>query len=90
MVLEGPLVMGLVAMIGIHAPVHGETVRAYVTLHPEQPAGSEPDLIACAQAPVGCRAPVKIRMLEMIPRNATDRIDCLAVLQLATAAVRVD
>ncbi|CAK6699959.1 hypothetical protein VB734_03320 [Synechococcus sp. BA-124 BA4] len=69
MVLEDPLAVGLVAMIGIHAPVHGETVRAYVTLHPEQPARSGPDQISL---------------------DATDRIDHLALLQLAAAALRVD
>ncbi len=82
--------MALVAVIDTHDPVHGETVRAYVTLHPEQPAPTERDLIAFARAWVGYKAPEEIRVLEAIPLNAAGKIDRLALVQLAGGALRAD
>ncbi|MCP9784931.1 class I adenylate-forming enzyme family protein [Cyanobium sp. N5-Cardenillas] len=73
----------LVGVIGIQDPVHGENVRAYVTLRPDQPAPSEAELITFARARVGYKAPEEIRVLEELPLTPVGKTDRLALRQLA-------
>jgi len=73
----------LVGVIGIQDPVHGENVRAYLTLRPDQPAPSEAELIAFARARVGYKAPEEIRVLEQLPLTPVGKTDRLALRQLA-------
>lgn len=79
---EHPAV-ALVGVIGIHDPVHGENVRAYITLRPDQPVPPEADLIAFARARVGYKAPEEIRVLEQLPLTPVGKTDRLALRQLA-------
>ncbi|WP_216922958.1 class I adenylate-forming enzyme family protein [Synechococcus sp. CCAP 1479/9] len=73
----------LVGVIGIQDPVHGENVRAYLTLRPDQPAPSEAELIAFARARVGYKAPEEIRVLPELPLTPVGKTDRLALRQLA-------
>ncbi len=73
----------LVGVVGVQDPVHGENVRAYVTLRPDQNAPSEAELIAFARARVGYKAPEEIRVLPTLPLNTVGKTDRLALRQLA-------
>jgi long-chain acyl-CoA synthetase len=77
----------LVGVIGIHDPVHGENVRAYLTLRPEQPVPTEAELIAFARARVGYKAPEEVRVLPALPLTPVGKTDRLALRQLAADAL---
>ncbi len=79
-------VTGAVA-IGIHDLVHGENVRAYVTLAPGVEPVSEAALIAFARARIGYKAPTSIVVLDRLPLNATGKVDRGAIKALAADAV---
>jgi long-chain acyl-CoA synthetase len=70
-------------VVGIHDLVHGENVRAYVTLKPgaKRPTGAE--LIGFARARVGYKAPEEIVFLDKMPLNATGKVDRVALKQMA-------
>ena len=61
--------------IGVHDAIHGENVRAYVTLREdtEPPTGSE--LIKLAQEKIGYKAPEEIVFLAEMPITVTGKID---------------
>ena len=80
--LEHPAVTGAVA-IGIHDLVHGENVRAYVTLDPGAVPPDEAELIAFARARIGYKAPTGVVVLDQLPLNATGKVDRPAVRALA-------
>ncbi|WP_457768016.1 class I adenylate-forming enzyme family protein [Cyanobium sp. ULC084] len=73
----------LVGVIGIQDPVHGENVRAYLTLRPDQSVPSEAELIAFARARVGYKAPEEIRVLPELPLTPVGKTDRLALRRLA-------
>jgi acyl-CoA synthetase (AMP-forming)/AMP-acid ligase II len=79
--LGHPAVTGAVA-IGIHDLVHGENVRAYVTLAPAAQPVSEAALIAFARARIGYKAPTTIVVLDRLPLNATGKVDRAAIKAL--------
>jgi len=72
--LEHPSVANA-GVIGIHDLVHGENVRAYITLTEgaERPASQE--LIQFARARVGYKAPEEIVILDQMPFTATGKLD---------------
>jgi long-chain acyl-CoA synthetase len=82
--LEHPAVTGAVA-IGIHDLVHGENVRAYVTLDPGAEPPGEAGLIAFTRARIGYKAPGSIVVLDRLPLNATGKVDRAAIRALAEA-----
>jgi len=86
--LEHPAV-DLAGVIGIQDPVHGENVRAYVSLRPDQPVPSEAELIAFARDRVGYKAPEEIRVLPELPLTPVDKTDRLALRQLAADGLHV-
>jgi acyl-CoA synthetase (AMP-forming)/AMP-acid ligase II len=73
------------AVIGIHDPVHGENVRAYITLAEgtERPASQE--LIKFARARVGYKAPEEIVILDQMPLTATGKLDRIHLKRMAEA-----
>ena len=73
----------LVGVVGIKDPVHGENVRAYLTLRSDQSPPSEAELIAFARERVGYKAPEEIRVLDDMPLNAVGKLDRLALRQMA-------
>jgi long-chain acyl-CoA synthetase len=72
-------------VIGIHDLVHGENVRAYITLTEgiEHPASQE--LIQFARARVGYKAPEEIIVLGEMPLTATGKLDRTSLKQMAEA-----
>jgi long-chain acyl-CoA synthetase len=82
--LEHPAVASA-GVIGIHDLVHGENVRAYITLTDgaERPASQE--LIQFARARVGYKAPEEIVVLDEMPVTATGKLDRTHLKQMAEA-----
>jgi long-chain acyl-CoA synthetase len=77
--VEGALVehpaVDLAAAIGIHDEVHGENVRAYVTLKEGAEAPSRADLIAFCRERIGYKAPEEIVFIDEMPLNPTGKLD---------------
>jgi long-chain acyl-CoA synthetase len=65
--------------------VHGENVRAYVTLKPGAKRPPCAELIGLARARVGYKAPEEIVILDKMPLNATGKVDRVALKQMAEA-----
>jgi len=70
-------------VIGIHDLVHGEKVRAYVSIKEgfEQPTMTE--LIFFAKERIGYKAPEEIIFIEEIPLNPTGKVDRVTLKQMA-------
>ena len=82
--LEHPCV-GSAGVVGIHDLVHGENVRAYVTLREgaERPAALE--LIRFARERIGYKAPEEIVFLDQMPRTASGKVDRSRLKRMAEA-----
>ena len=72
-----------VGVVGLHDLVHGENVRAYVSLKPDAPRPKSLDLIKFAKARVGYKAPEEVVFLKAMPLNATGKVDRVALKKLA-------
>jgi acyl-CoA synthetase (AMP-forming)/AMP-acid ligase II len=70
-------------VVGIYNLLHGETVRAYVTLKPGGARPRSAELIQFARARVGYKAPEEIVFLDAMPFNATGKVDRAALKALA-------
>lgn len=70
-------------VVGVQSPMHGENVRAYVTLTPDIDPPRVQDLIQFARARVGYKAPEEIIVLDEMPLNATGKVDRMTLKQLA-------
>jgi long-chain acyl-CoA synthetase len=62
-------------VVGVQSPMHGENVRAYVTLDLGTTPPKTQDLIQFARARVGYKAPEEIIVLDRMPLNATGKVD---------------
>ena len=72
-----------VGVVGIHDLVHGETVRAYVTLKPGAVRPASAEIIGFARERVGYKAPEDLVVLDEMPLNATGKVDRAALKKLA-------
>jgi long-chain acyl-CoA synthetase len=73
-------------VVGVHNRLHGENVRAYVTLEAvANPAPTMQDLIRFARARVGYKAPEEIVVLQDMPLNATGKVDRVTLKRWAAA-----
>ena len=72
-------------VIGIHDLVHGENVRAYITIKEGATRPISQELIRFARARVGYKAPEEIVVLDDMPLNATGKVDRVALKRLAEA-----
>lgn len=79
---EHPAV-ALVGVVGIHDAVHGETVRAYVTVKEGEPVPTSRELIEFARARVGYKGPEEIIVLDQMPLNPTGKVDRVGLKRLA-------
>ncbi len=70
-------------VVGVQSPLHGENVRAYVTLDASAAPPSMQDLVRFARARVGYKAPEEIIVLERMPLNATGKLDRVTLKQWA-------
>src|SRR3984885_2259625 len=85
--VEGALVehpaIALAGVVGVHDTVHGENVRAYVTLREGAERPSSADLIVFCRERVGYKAPEEILFLEEMPLNPTGKIDRVGLKRMA-------
>jgi acyl-coenzyme A synthetase/AMP-(fatty) acid ligase len=75
--------VALVGVVGIHDEVHGENVRAYVTIQDgaEQPSSQE--LVEFARERIGYKAPEEVVFLDEMPVNPTGKLDRVALKAMA-------
>jgi acyl-CoA synthetase (AMP-forming)/AMP-acid ligase II len=85
-VAEHPAVEA-VGVVGIHDLVHGENVRAYVTLRKDAERPTTAELIGFARDRIGYKAPQETVILDAMPLNATGKVDRVALKQMAEAQV---
>jgi len=85
--VEGALVdhpaVDLAGAVGVHDEVHGENVRAYVTLREGVERPSAADLIVHCRERIGYKAPEEILFLEEMPLNPTGKIDRTGLKRMA-------
>ena len=72
-----------VGVVGVQSPLHGENVRAYVTLDAGTPPPRMQDLMQFARARVGYKAPEEIIVLDEMPLNATGKVDRMTLKRWA-------
>jgi long-chain acyl-CoA synthetase len=72
-------------VIGIHDLMHGENVRAYVSIRQDVARPSAQGLIDFARERVGYKAPEEIEFLDEVPLNATGKVDRVALKARASA-----
>ncbi|MEQ9619859.1 MAG: class I adenylate-forming enzyme family protein [Deltaproteobacteria bacterium] len=75
-------------VIGIHDLLHGENVRAYVSIRNGADKPKATDLIAFARERIGYRAPEEIVFLDEIPLNPTGKVDRVTLKKMAEGDVR--
>jgi acyl-coenzyme A synthetase/AMP-(fatty) acid ligase len=80
--VEHPAV-SLAGAVGIHDEVHGENVRAYVTLRNGVEPPSRADLIVFCRERIGYKAPDEIVFLDEMPLNPTGKIDRVGLKRMA-------
>ncbi len=80
--LEHPAV-ALAGVVGIHDLVHGENVRAYVTLRAGAERPSAADLVVFCRERIGYKAPEEIVFLDEMPLNPTGKIDRVGLKRMA-------
>jgi acyl-CoA synthetase (AMP-forming)/AMP-acid ligase II len=85
--VEGALVehpaIALAGVVGVHDTVHGENVRAYVTLEAGAEKPTRADLIVHCRERVGYKAPEEIVFLDEMPLNPTGKIDRVGLKKMA-------
>jgi long-chain acyl-CoA synthetase len=85
--VEGALVehpaIALAGAVGVHDTVHGENVRAYVTLEQGAERPSRADLIVFCRERVGYKAPEEIVFIDEMPLNPTGKIDRVGLKEMA-------
>jgi acyl-CoA synthetase (AMP-forming)/AMP-acid ligase II len=74
-------------VIGIYDLIHGENVRAYITLRPEVARPKITELIEFSRARVGYKAPDEVVVLDEMPTNAVGKVDRVALKELADAGM---
>lgn len=82
--LEHPAIASA-GVVGIHDLVHGENVRAYVTLREGAERPADQELIRFARERVGYKAPEEIVVLAEFPLTATGKVDRSGLLRMAEA-----
>jgi long-chain acyl-CoA synthetase len=70
-------------VVGIHDLIHGENVRAYITLEPGAKRPTAQELIRFARGRVGYKAPDQIVVLDEMPLNPTGKVDRIALKRMA-------
>ncbi len=85
--VEGALVehpaVALAGAVGVLDEVHGENVRAYVTLNDGCEAPARADLIVFCRERIGYKAPEEIVFLDEMPLNPTGKIDRVKLKRMA-------
>ena len=84
--LEHPSVESA-GVIGIHDLVHGENVRAYITVRAGAERPTSQELIQFARSKVGYKAPEEVIVLDEMPRTATGKTDRTGLKRMAEAHI---
>ena len=69
-------------VVGVHDLVHGENVRAFITLKDGVEPPTVDALIRFARERVGYKAPEVIELLDTLPLNPTGKVDRVALKKL--------
>jgi len=80
--LEHPAVEST-GVVGVHDPLHGENVMAFVSLRSNTDRPNMHALIEFARQRVGYKAPEEIVVLAEMPLNPTRKIDRVTLKRLA-------
>jgi Acyl-CoA synthetases (AMP-forming)/AMP-acid ligases II len=72
-------------VVGVRDLLHGENVRAYVTLKPGAPVPTMQEIIQFARARVGYKAPENVEFLTAMPLSPAGKVDRAALKRLASA-----
>ncbi|PHQ72276.1 MAG: hypothetical protein COB93_00840 [Sneathiella sp.] len=83
-ILAHPAVAGA-GVIGIHDLIHGENVRAYVTVREGHARPTAYQLIEFTKQRIGYKAPEEIVFLDEIPLNPTGKTDRMRLKEIASA-----
>lgn len=75
--------IALSGVVGVHDTVHGENVRAYVTVREGAERPSSADLIVHCRERVGYKAPEEVVFLDEMPLNPTGKIDRVGLKAMA-------
>jgi len=85
--VEGALVdhpaVDLAGAVGVHDEVHGENVRAYVSLREGAEPPTATELILHCREQIGYKAPEEILFLDEMPLNPTGKIDRVGLKKMA-------
>jgi acyl-coenzyme A synthetase/AMP-(fatty) acid ligase len=81
-VMEHPAIQAA-GVVGIHDLVHGENVRAYVTLREGAKRPTSAEVIHFTRERVGYKAPEEIVILDEMPLNATGKVDRVTLKRMA-------
>ena len=85
--VEGALVehpdVASAGVIGIHDLVHGERVRAYISLTGGTERPTRQELVQFARARVGYKAPEEIVILDEMPLTASGKMDRTKLKRIA-------
>src|SRR5262249_13591225 len=85
--VEGALVehpsVDSAGVIGIHDVIHGENVRAYVTVTDGTERPTSQELIQFARSKIGYKAPEEIVILDEMPLTATGKVDRTSLKRMA-------
>jgi acyl-CoA synthetase (AMP-forming)/AMP-acid ligase II len=73
----------LAGVVGVHDTVHGENVRAYLTLRDGAERPSSADLIVFCRERIGYKAPEEVVFLDEMPLNPTGKIDRVGLKRMA-------
>ncbi len=73
----------LAGAVGVHDTMHGENVRAFITLKEGAEAPKIMDLIKFSRQRIGYKAPEDIVILDEMPLNPTGKIDRVKLKQIA-------
>jgi long-chain acyl-CoA synthetase len=74
-------------VVGVHDEIHGENVRAYVTLDPDAEPPTTQELIQFARAEVGYKAPEEIVVLDEMPLTGTGKVDRAELIRRAEQSI---
>ena len=73
----------LVGVVGIHDEVHGENVRAYVTVKDGMARPTSQELVDHAREQIGYKAPEEIVFIDEMPLNPTGKVDRVQLKRMA-------
>jgi acyl-coenzyme A synthetase/AMP-(fatty) acid ligase len=77
-------------VVGVHDPVHGENVWAFISYKEGVERPTSQELIDFSRSRVGYKAPEVIEMLEKLPLNATGKVDRVTLKKLAADRVTAE